>query len=84
MQLATVIGYATSTVKHKTLEGWKLLAVQPLDAKQKPEGDPFLIIDQLGCRKGDKVIITSDGKAVREIMNSNNTPVRWTVLGLID
>ncbi len=84
MQLATVIGYATSTVKHKTLEGWKLLAVQPLDAKQKPEGDPFLIIDQLGCGKGDMVIITSDGKAVREIMNSNNTPVRWTVLGLVD
>ncbi len=84
MQLATVIGHATSTVKHETLEGRKLLAVQPLDAKEKPEGDPFLVIDQLGCRKGDQVMITSDGKAVREIVNSNNTPVRWTVLGLID
>ncbi len=84
MQIAEVIGHATATVKHPSLTGWKLLLVQPLDASEKADGDPFLAIDSLGAGRGDRVILTSDGKTVREMMNSNNTPVRWAVLGLPD
>lgn len=84
MQLANVIGHATATVKHPALQGWKLLVVQPLNAAHKADGEPFLAIDQMGAGRGDRVILTSDGKAVREMMNSNNTPVRWAVMGLTD
>lgn len=84
MQLAEVIGRATATVKHPSLAGWKLLVVQPLDVAGKPDGDPVLAIDELGAGRGSQVILTSDGAAVREMMNSNTTPVRWAVLGLPD
>jgi ethanolamine utilization protein EutN len=84
MQLAKVIGRATSTTKHKTLQGWKLLVVQPLDVKGGPDGEPFLAIDNMGSGRGDRVMITSDGKYVRELMASNNTPVRWAVIGIQD
>jgi len=84
MQLARVIGRATSTVKHATLQGWKMLIVQPLDVKNGPDGEPVLAIDDLGSGRGDRVMITSDGKYVREIMKSNNTPVRWAVIGIQD
>lgn len=84
MQLALVIGHATSTVKHPALNGWRMLLTQPLNAAGQPDGDPVLAIDDLGGRRGDRVILTSDGKAVREMMKSDQTPVRWAVLGLAD
>ncbi len=32
MQLARVIGHATSTIKHSSMAGWRLVLVQPLGA----------------------------------------------------
>ena len=41
MQLGLVVGTATSTLKHTTLRGQKLLIVQPLMADcREPDGDP--------------------------------------------
>ena len=85
MQLARVIGTATSTIKHPTMHGWKLLIVQMLAADgRSPDGDPVITIDSLGAAPGQTVVITSDGKGTRELMQSNNTPVRWSVLGIQD
>ena len=84
MQLAKVIGRATSTVKHPTLKGWRMLIVQPLDAKGGPDGAPQLVIDNLGGGQGDTVIISSDGKTARELVGSENTPARWHTLGIVD
>lgn len=85
MQLARVVGTATSTIKHPTMNGWKLLIVQMLQADERsPDGDPVISIDSLGAALGQKVIITSDGKGTRELMGSDNTPVRWSVLGIQD
>jgi ethanolamine utilization protein EutN len=84
MNLATVIGTATATVKHPSLSGWRLLVVQPLTANGGDDGEPLLAIDSLGAGVGSNVIITSDGKAVGEAMNTKNTPVRWMVLAQPD
>ena len=58
MQLGEVIGHATSTVKHPTLHGWRMLIVQPLDARMRPDGVPIIAIDPLGGSRGDRVVIT--------------------------
>ncbi len=84
MNLAHVIGTATSTIKHPSLNGWRMLIVQPLRQDRRPDGDPVIAIDDLGSRVGSDVIITSDGAAVREMMNSKNSPVRWAVMALPD
>lgn len=84
MQVAQVIGYVTSTVKHPSLNGWRMLVVQSFDQSGKPDGGPLIAIDNLGSRRGDRVMITSDGASVRELMGTDNTPVRWAVLGLAD
>lgn len=84
MNLATVIGHATSTVKHPSLNGWRMLVVQPLAADGGPDGEPLIAIDEFNSRLGSNVIITSDGGSVRETMGSNNTPVRWMVIGQPD
>jgi ethanolamine utilization protein EutN len=85
MQLGRVVGTATSTVRHPTLAGWKLLLVQILAPDGKsPDGEPILAIDRLGAGKQDLVVVTNDGKATREMIGSDNTPARWSVLGIKD
>ncbi|HEV7222038.1 MAG TPA: EutN/CcmL family microcompartment protein [Pirellulales bacterium] len=85
MQLGSVVGIATSTVKHPSLEGWKLLVVQLLAADGKsPDGEPVLAVDRLGAGRGENVILTSDGRGTRELLKSDTTPVRWSVMGIPD
>jgi microcompartment protein CcmK/EutM len=85
MQLALVVGTATSTIKHATMRGQKLLVVQPLMADGKAaDGDPQVAVDAVGAGKGQKVMITSDGNYLREILAAEATPVRWSVIGISD
>jgi ethanolamine utilization protein EutN len=84
MQLAIIVGHATATVKHKSMTGWKLLIAQPLTTDAKPDGEPQLVIDNLGAGLDDRVIICNDGAGTRKLMNSKNSPVRWFVMGICD
>ncbi|MBI1337231.1 MAG: ethanolamine utilization protein EutN [Phycisphaera sp.] len=84
MQLAIVHGRATSTCKHPSLEGAKLLICGLLDASGQSAGDPVLAVDRLGAGRGDKVILTSDGLGLRELLGQNNSPARWWTMGIVD
>jgi ethanolamine utilization protein EutN len=84
MQLGRVVGHAVSTVKHPSLQGWRLLVVQPLTAEGGADGEPILVIDQLGASAATRVIISNDGAGAREMMGSKNSPVRWFVMGIVD
>ncbi|MDR0520906.1 MAG: EutN/CcmL family microcompartment protein [Planctomycetaceae bacterium] len=72
-----VIGTASATVKHPTLDGWKLLIV-------RSDPHPVLAVDQLGAGTGDTVMITSDGLFTSELVGTKKTPIRWSVIGIID
>ena len=50
----------------------------------KEDGAPQLVLDHLGAGRGDTVIISSDGKSARELVGTDQTPVRWTIMGIID
>ncbi|MFO7907745.1 MAG: EutN/CcmL family microcompartment protein [Planctomycetota bacterium] len=83
MQPARVIGRADATIKHESLRGHKILFVQPLMAdRSTPDGYPLLVIDDIGAGSGETVLITSDGRGARELLGTDNTPVRWTTLGI--
>ncbi|OHB75622.1 MAG: ethanolamine utilization protein EutN [Planctomycetes bacterium RBG_16_64_10] len=85
MVLGRVIGTATSTVRHASMAGWRLLVVQPLMADDStPDGDPLLAVDSLGAGRGATVMISSDGRFTREQLGSDLTPVRWSVIGIRD
>ena len=84
MQVARVIGRARTTVRHAALDGWKLLLVQPLDASGQPDADPVLAIDPLGAAAGCEVVVTTDGKAVRELVGRDDCPIRYATLALPD
>ncbi len=85
MQVALVVGHAHATVKHPTMKSHKLLVTQPLAADGvTADGPPTLAIDRMGAGAGDRVMLTSDGAAIREIFGVQNSPIRWAVLGLVD
>ncbi len=84
MQIGRVMGHAVSTVKHPSLERWRLLLVQLLGAEGRPDGEPLLAIDHLGAGAGSLVILTNDGAAARQLVGAKDSPVRWMVLGMCD
>jgi len=85
MMTGRVLGAATATVRHPSMEGWKLLIVQPLLSDGRtPDGDPLLAVDTLSAGAGDLVIVSSDGRGTQEMLNSQTTPVRWSVIGIVD
>ena len=84
MLLAIVEGNAVATIKHRSMQGWKVLVVQPIDMDGRADGDPLLAIDMLGAGRDTKVLISNDGKGAREMVGDNTSPVRWAVIGLVD
>jgi ethanolamine utilization protein EutN len=84
MQLGRVIGHATSTIKHRSLNGWRLVVVQPVNVNRAPEADPIVVVDRLGSAPGHLVVLNSDGKAARDVVGDDKTPVRFWVSGIVD
>jgi ethanolamine utilization protein EutN len=83
MQLGLVIGTATSTVKHESLQGERILVVQLQTRDGGPDGEPVLAIDRLGAGRGDRVLLTNDGGIMQELLG-RNTPARWSVMAIPD
>ena len=84
MYVALVEGSVVTTVKHRSMAGWKVLIVQPLDTAGGADGDPLLAIDRLGAGHGTKVLISNDGKSAREMVGDTTSPVRWAVIGIVE
>lgn len=84
MQIGCVIGHATSTIKHPSLVGWRLVVVQLLGAQLQPDADPVLAVDKFGSAPGQRVVLNVDGKAAREYVNHEKSPVRYFVIAIVD
>lgn len=84
MQPARILGSTNATVKHESLEGQRLVVIQPLMMDDSADGPPLIAVDAFGSRRGDRVIVTSDGSYAREVTNNKKTPARWSVVGIVD
>ncbi|MFO0947164.1 MAG: EutN/CcmL family microcompartment protein [Planctomycetota bacterium] len=84
MQRARIIGKAIATAKHPSMEGFRMLVGVVLGAHGQVDGDPILIVDTLGAGIGATVLLTNDGRYARQLVGSENSPVRYTTLGLED
>jgi ethanolamine utilization protein EutN len=84
MQPARVLGSTHATVKHESFHGQRLVIVQPLAADDSADGPPLIAVDSCGCRREDRVMITSDGSYARIVTGDDSTPARWSVMGIVD
>ena len=84
MQIGQVLGHAVSTVKHPSLNGWRLAVVQLLRTDCEEDGEPILAIDSMGAGVADQVILSNDGAGARQLVGAKDSPVRWFVIGICD
>jgi len=80
MRLATIRGYVTATVKHKSFAGQRLLIAVPDSGDVAPQ----IVLDDLGAGIGQRVMISSDGSEARKMLHDERSPGRWSVCGIID
>ena len=83
MFLARIDGTLTSTTKHDTLQVCRFLLAQRLQPDESTIGEPLVLLDRLGARRGSKVLVSTDGDLARQWLG-NTAPARMTVVGLVD
>ncbi|MCO5053025.1 MAG: EutN/CcmL family microcompartment protein [Verrucomicrobiae bacterium] len=84
MLLARVEGNIVATRKHPSLNGWRLVICQPVNADGQNAGTPQVAIDALGAGMHQQVVISSDGSAARRAVGDAQSPVRWLIVGIVD
>ena len=80
---AIVVGNAVATIKHPSMDGYKLLLCQVLDADNNA-GTPIVAIDALGAGHGQKVLVSTDGIGARTMLGDEQSPARMFVQALIN
>lgn len=83
MQLARVLGTVVATVKTDSLEGRKLLVIQPLDARYAPKGEPMVAIDSVGAGVGE-VVFWCRGREASFPFLPSQVPSDCTIVGIVD
>jgi microcompartment protein CcmK/EutM len=84
MEIGKVIGTVTSTIKHATYDGKRILVVQELDTQGKPNGTVRVAIDYVGAGVGDLVLFGGAPGVAAEVFNVKKAPIRDLVMGIID
>lgn len=84
MQPAVVLGTTRATIKHASLNGQRLLIVQPLGVDEAADGEPLIALDHWGAARGERVMLTSDAEYTRSLVNHDQCPARWSTIGVID
>ncbi len=83
MKLGRVVGRVVSTKKLESLEGVKLLLVQPLNEKREAVGDPIVATDRMQAGEGDIVCYEGGKEAAQTLPNWFN-PADAAVIGIVD
>lgn len=83
MQLARVLGAVVATVKHPSLEGVRLLVIQPQDHAGRPDGEPIVAADPLQAGAGDLVEWIT-GREAALALPDTYSPVDATVVAIVD
>lgn len=59
MELARVVGSVWATRKDASLDGARLLLIQPIDAGRRPSGAPLAAVDAAGAGPGEIVLFVT-------------------------
>ena len=83
MQIGKVVGKVWATVKNPSLEGRRLLIVQPLTPELEPTGKRLICTDATGAGAGE-LIYWCRGKEASFPFRPDEVPTEATIVGVID
>jgi len=84
MKIARVIGSVVNTVKLESLNGFKLLWVEPINEQGDGYEPAVLAADGAQAGLGNIVLLCQEGKSARLVMNHATAPVEAVIVGVID
>ena len=83
MQLGRIIGNVVCTMKNASLEGHRLLLVQPIDRHGRDTGRVFVAVDSVGAGAGE-TIYWCRGREASFPFLPNDVPTEATIVGIVD
>ena len=84
MILGDVIGVVTSTVKHGSLTGARLLLVRPVTPEGETAGETEIALDSVDAGVGDRVLVNREGRSAEAILGAEGIPVRSVITAVVD
>jgi ethanolamine utilization protein EutN len=84
MKLGRVIGRVVCATKHGSLDGLKLLLVQPVDEKGKDAGAAIVAFDTVRAGVGDRVFYEGGKEAAQANPNGWFNPADAAIIGIVD
>jgi ethanolamine utilization protein EutN len=81
--MARVIGDVVATIKDSSLDGIKLLLVQPINADGSNAGRPLVAVDSVGAGIGETVFFVR-GKEASFPWHPLDVPADAGIVGIID
>ena len=83
MQLARVIGDVVATMKNASLDGIRLLVLQPIDASGEDAGRTLVALDSVGAGVGEHVFFVR-GREAAFPFYPGEPPADAAVIGIVD
>jgi microcompartment protein CcmK/EutM len=83
MMLARVVGRIWATAKNESLEGRKLLVLQPVDPALQAKGKRLVAVDAAGAGAGE-VVYYCRGREASFPWLPSETPTDATIVGIVD
>jgi microcompartment protein CcmK/EutM len=84
MYIGRVVGTVVATIKDEAFYGRKLLLVDRLDLRGRPDGHYDIAVDVAQAGVGDTVMVIDEGNGARQILRREVAPVRAVVVGVVD
>lgn len=83
MKLGRIIGTVWATRKYPSLEGKKLLIVQPLNRDMQNSGKPLCAVDSVGAGKYELIFFVTSREAAIPF-SEKLIPIDAAVVGIVD
>ncbi|MFM7202821.1 MAG: EutN/CcmL family microcompartment protein [Myxococcota bacterium] len=83
MELARVLGTVVATVKDPSLEGYKLLVIQPLNEHLEEVGEPLVAVDPLQAGPGE-LVAWIGGREASLAMPHELSPADAAIVEIVD
>ncbi len=87
MQAAKVVGRVVASRKYETLEGSKLLLIQPVSWEGAPKGDPIVAADTVGAGAGELVFWVAAREAAVAFGGTSlkdTPPIDAAIVGIVE
>ena len=84
MIIGKVIGNLHSTINHPFYDNKSMLVVERIETDGSAASGYLVAVDRAGAGVGETVLILDEGNGARQVLESEDGPVRSVIVGVVD